>query len=218
MPASSTLLPQQQECSRATFVSFFHDLSPFRLPSDILIPQTEAAVYTGLDGTLGKAGWQWLFIMDGVISLPICAAGYLLYPDFPETTRAFYLNSEDKELAIHRMEKIGRKERTKLGWSVVKRVFGRWHVYALTVLYIIFINTGPSSSVNPFSLWLKATGWDVAQIVSDFFMRSSACSTEWHTNMFSPPTRILSQQPNTQSSSSPRSRCPSSPTSSANAP
>lgn len=126
----------------------------------------QAGVYKGLNGTLGHKGWQWLFIMDGIISLPICIAGFWLYPDFPETTRSVFLNTEDRAFAITRMERIGRKERKKLGWSVVKRVFGRWHVYALTVLYIIFINTGPSSSVNPLSLWLKATGWSVELIVS----------------------------------------------------
>lgn len=36
----------------------------------------------------------------------------------------------------------------------------------LTILYIIFINTGPSSSVNPLSLWMKANGWSVTMIVS----------------------------------------------------
>lgn len=37
----------------------------------------------------------------------------------------------------------------------------------LTLLYIIFINTGPSTSVNPLSLWMKANGWSVTMIVSN---------------------------------------------------
>ncbi|KAK7742888.1 hypothetical protein SLS63_000456 [Diaporthe eres] len=124
----------------------------------------QAAVYTGLNGTLGKAGWQWLFIMDGVISTPICLAGYFMIPDLPENTRAFYLTDDDAALARKRMESIGRAPRRKLGWSILKRVFTRWHVWALTLLYIIFINTGPSSSVNPLPLWLKANGWPVTSV------------------------------------------------------
>jgi ACS family pantothenate transporter-like MFS transporter len=126
----------------------------------------QAAVYTGLDGTLGKAGWQWLFVMDGLISLPICLAGYFLIPDLPENSRAFYLNEEDKGLAQKRMDDIGRAPRKKLGWSILRRVFTRWHVWGLTTLYIIFINTGSSSSISPFALWLKATGWPITLIVS----------------------------------------------------
>ena len=126
----------------------------------------QAAVYKGLNGTLGKAGWQWLFIMDGLISAPIAIAGFFMYPDLPENTRALYLTQEDRELARKRMRDVGRAPRTKLGWSVLKRVFGRWHVYALTFLYVLFINNGPSSSVSPIALWMKAEGWSVSLIVS----------------------------------------------------
>lgn len=49
-----------------------------------------AAVYH-LGGRGGFRGWQWLFIIDGVISLPIALAGYLVLPDVPENTRAWYL-------------------------------------------------------------------------------------------------------------------------------
>lgn len=43
---------------------------------------------------------------------------------------------------------------------------GRWHIYLLTILYIIFINSGSSSSVNPLSLWLKSEGYPVTKVVS----------------------------------------------------
>lgn len=64
------------------------------------------------------------------------------------------------------MESAGRAPRSGLGRSAFKRIFGRWHVYLLSILYIIFINNGPSNSINPFSLWLKAKGESVEKIVS----------------------------------------------------
>ncbi|KAI5864744.1 MFS general substrate transporter [Durotheca rogersii] len=124
----------------------------------------QAGVYRGLNGVNGLAGWQWLFIMDGVISLPICVAGFFILPDLPENTRAFYLSESDREMARTRMEKAGRAPRTKLGRSTFKRIFKRWHVYLLTILYVIFIIIGPSGSVNPFALWLKAKGEPVERI------------------------------------------------------
>ncbi|KAK8129062.1 major facilitator superfamily transporter [Apiospora sp. TS-2023a] len=96
--------------------------------------------------------------------LPICVAGYFLLPDLPENTRAFYITNDDRDLAQKRMASVGRAPRGKLGWSAFKRIFGRWHIYLLSILYIIFINLGPSSSVNPMALWLKTTGHSVSQI------------------------------------------------------
>jgi ACS family pantothenate transporter-like MFS transporter len=126
----------------------------------------QAAVYKGLSGVHGKAGWQWLFIMDGVISVPICILGFFLIPDLPENSRALYLSKEHRELGKTRMESIGRAPRKKLGWGIIKRVFSKWHVWVLTVLYIIFINSSPTTSVNPLSLWLKSKHYRVTLIVS----------------------------------------------------
>jgi ACS family pantothenate transporter-like MFS transporter len=100
----------------------------------------QAGVYKGMNGLHGLPGWKWLFIMDGVISLPIAIAGMFLIPDLPDNSRAFYLSKDQIELAVKRMDDVGRAPRSKLGWSAFKRIFGRWHVYLLTILYIIFIN------------------------------------------------------------------------------
>ncbi|KAK6827241.1 major facilitator superfamily transporter [Apiospora arundinis] len=124
----------------------------------------QAGVYKGLNGVHGMPGWKWLFIMDGIISLPICLAGFFLLPDLPENSKAFYITDADRDLAQKRMASVGRAPRGKLGWAAFKRIFGRWHIYLLSILYIIFINLGPSSSVNPMALWLKTTGHSVSQI------------------------------------------------------
>lgn len=101
----------------------------------------QAGVYKGLNGVRGMEGWQWLFIMDGVISAPIAIAGVFMIPDLPENSRAWYLRKDQIALAQKRMDIVGRAKRRGLGWDAWKRIFGRWHVYLLCVLYIIFINT-----------------------------------------------------------------------------
>ncbi|KKY21995.1 putative pantothenate transporter liz1 [Phaeomoniella chlamydospora] len=124
----------------------------------------QAGVYEGLNGVRNLPGWKWLFIMDGVISAPIAIAGFFLLPDLPENTRAFYLSETDRVLAQKRMASINRAPRAKLNLAAFKKIFLRWHIYLLSILYIIFINTGPSSSINPMSLWLKAEGYSVYKI------------------------------------------------------
>jgi len=43
----------------------------------------QAAAYTGLNGVHGMAGWQWLFIIDGVISIGIIIPQCIFFPDVP---------------------------------------------------------------------------------------------------------------------------------------
>jgi ACS family pantothenate transporter-like MFS transporter len=56
----------------------------------------QAALYTGMNGKSGLKGWQWLFIFDAIISIPIAVWGYFAIPDHPSTTRAFWLKKQVK--------------------------------------------------------------------------------------------------------------------------
>lgn len=43
----------------------------------------QAATYSGLRGVHGLSGWQWLFVIDAVITLPIAVAGFVFLPPLP---------------------------------------------------------------------------------------------------------------------------------------
>jgi ACS family pantothenate transporter-like MFS transporter len=43
----------------------------------------QAAAYTGLNGVHSMAGWQWLFIIDGVISIGVIIPQIFFFPDVP---------------------------------------------------------------------------------------------------------------------------------------
>lgn len=117
-----------------------------------------AAVYH-LDGVNGFRGWQWLFIVNTIISLPIAIAGFFFLPDYPDNTRAFYLNDRDKEIAKKRMQLEGRSakvDKTRLFTKTkLKKFFGSWHIYMLSLLYILFNNGCGLASQPAFALWLK---------------------------------------------------------------
>lgn len=120
-----------------------------------------AAVYH-LNGVGGFHGWQWLFIVNTIISLPIALAGFFFLPDYPSNTRAFYLNHQDKAIARKRMELEGRSanvENEKISalftTAKAKKFFTSWHIYMLSLLYIFFINGCGLLAQPAFSLWLK---------------------------------------------------------------
>ncbi|KAB8233988.1 putative FAD dependent oxidoreductase [Aspergillus alliaceus] len=114
-----------------------------------------AAVYK-LEGRGGFRGWQWLFIVDGIISLPIALSGFLILPDVPEISNPWYLSKEEVALSQKRMQLEGRKNREPYTKSKLKKIFTSWHVYLLTVLYITF-NNGGAGSQPVFQQWLKAS-------------------------------------------------------------
>ncbi|KAH6990084.1 major facilitator superfamily transporter [Ilyonectria destructans] len=120
-----------------------------------------ASVYH-LDGVHGFKGWQWLFIIDCVISLPIAMAGFFFFPDLPEITRAWYLTKDDIAIAKRRMELEGRANRSPYTLAKIKKIFSSWHIYLLTMLYIFFNNGCGALSQPGFQLWLKGKGYSVS--------------------------------------------------------
>lgn len=114
-----------------------------------------AAVYH-LNGQGGFRGWQWLFLVDGIISLPIGLAGYFVLPDMPENTRAFYLNQEERAFARKRMELEGRKGRQPYTKQKFRRILSSWHIYLLALLYVCF-NNGGIGAAPVFAQYLKAS-------------------------------------------------------------
>lgn len=121
-----------------------------------------AAVYH-LDGRNGFKGWQWLFIINTVISLPIALAGFFVMPDVPEITRAWYFTADEIALAKRRMELEGRANRGPYTRAKVKKIFSSWHIYLLPLLYILF-NNGGFGGQPVFALWLKSEGYGVTAI------------------------------------------------------
>ncbi|KAL1637398.1 hypothetical protein SLS56_000536 [Neofusicoccum ribis] len=121
----------------------------------------QAGLYTGLNGTAGLAGWRWLFIFDGIISIPIPIWGFFAIPDLPSNTRAFYLNADDRAYGIQRIEKIGRKPPKKLTWKAIKEVYIGWQIWAFILPYLMVAEAYMGR--NFFNLYLKDRGYSVVQ-------------------------------------------------------
>ena len=77
----------------------------------------------------GLAGWQWLFILEGI---PSCAVGLvvlLILPDYPESAR--WLTDKEKELATDRVRFCGSHAGDKtITWADAKDTLTDWRLYA----------------------------------------------------------------------------------------
>lgn len=62
-----------------------------------------AATFATLDQHLNLKGWQWLFIIEGAVTLGVAGLGVFMLPDHPLTTR--WLTPEERQLAHDRIAK-----------------------------------------------------------------------------------------------------------------
>jgi MFS family permease len=100
----------------------------------------QAAAYNTLNGKHGIAGWRWLFILDGCISLPIAFIGFLLFPGLPMAKKPWWMTRDEHEMARRRVkdEGIGQSRVTVFTKAILKRVFKRWHFYLAVFLYVLY--------------------------------------------------------------------------------
>jgi MFS transporter, ACS family, pantothenate transporter len=103
----------------------------------------QAAVYENLDGVHGMSGWRWLYIICGVMTLPVGIVTAFFFPDTPHITRAFFLSREEKELGLARAQNAGKAAPAPLSFSRVARVLKGWRASFLSPVYaylLAFIN------------------------------------------------------------------------------
>ncbi|GAB1201108.1 hypothetical protein APSETT444_010495 [Aspergillus pseudonomiae] len=92
----------------------------------------QAAAYTNLNGVHGHAGWRWLFIIDGIITLPLALAGFLFFPNLPQDGKKTWWTTEEEHiLSVRRMEAVGRAGKEPWTVAKAKRIFLSWHTYVL---------------------------------------------------------------------------------------
>lgn len=60
-----------------------------------------------MDGIQGHAGWRWIFIIEGVLTVAIGLLGVILIVDFPEDARRtrWFLTDAEIDIMIDRVDK-----------------------------------------------------------------------------------------------------------------
>ncbi|GAA5968534.1 hypothetical protein JCM8115_004207 [Rhodotorula mucilaginosa] len=114
----------------------------------------QTALFHGLNGKHGLESWQWLFIVCGVITVPICLAGFFLLPDTPATTQTRLLSAEERAYAAARVG--AHSQQGKFDRTLFRRVFARWHVYVFSLLWIAGAAIESFAAWGIMPLWMRA--------------------------------------------------------------
>ncbi|KAI0111065.1 retrograde regulation protein 2 [Nemania sp. FL0031] len=115
----------------------------------------QTGIHTTLNGARGIPGWKWLFIISGLITLPVAAYGYFFFPDTPYTTTAFYLSAEEVALARNRVPLMERGEKI-LTKSFIKHLLGSWYFYGFCFLWILGNCSESQSNQSLLNLYMQA--------------------------------------------------------------
>jgi MFS family permease len=93
-----------------------------------------------MNGVGGYAGWRWIFIIEGLLTVVVAFAAFFLLHDFPDT--ATFLTSEERAWAVHRLKyqgcsRSGRMvaEDEKFQWKYVVQAVTDWQLYLGILMY-----------------------------------------------------------------------------------
>ncbi|KAL4736522.1 major facilitator superfamily domain-containing protein [Aspergillus similis] len=151
----------------------------------------QAAAHETLDGVHGMAGWRWLFIIDGCISLPIALGSFFFFPGLPQGKKVWWLTDADHRLCVQRMRNEVANSPTSFqctsyvaGQMVLwlkdqADRYGTW-----TVSQINMIPTGVQAvsvfaGVLATSLVMVYPPWAVMGVVASVLLFSNICLLVW---------------------------------------
>ncbi|KAI5461803.1 major facilitator superfamily transporter [Mariannaea sp. PMI_226] len=113
----------------------------------------QTGINKGLNGRHGLSGWRWLFIIDGLLTIPVALYGFFFFPDTPHTTTARYLTDAERELAISRVPQV--EEHSPINLRFVKKVLSSWYWWGFVGLWVIAGETESFSSNSLLALFLQ---------------------------------------------------------------
>lgn len=110
-----------------------------------------AAAITNMDGVGGRAGWAWIFILEGAATVLLGIISFWMVYDFPD--RARFLSDADRARVLRRLaldqQSSAEHEQFKMSyfWASVKD----WKTYTGAIVYM-----GADGSLYAFSLFVPS--------------------------------------------------------------
>jgi|TARA_R110002003_G_scaffold144_5_gene13357 MFS family permease len=97
-----------------------------------------------MDGVGNLAGWRWIFILEGILTVVVAIVAYFTLFDFPET--ASFLTEEERAFVVYRLKYQDFKDEAEAGavrvaqddtfqWKFVKSAFLDWQIWTNIWVY-----------------------------------------------------------------------------------
>jgi ACS family tartrate transporter-like MFS transporter len=143
--------------TRARAVSRFY----IALPLSSTVMGSLAGWLLGLGGKLGLAGWQWLFLIEGLPSVLFSVVIWRLLPDGPSD--AAWLTQDEKAWIQRTLQQDG--ARVHLGHSAgVLQALKSPHVWAFGLFFMCVLISNYGYGFSAPAILQSATGWSVGAV------------------------------------------------------
>ncbi|RIB29169.1 major facilitator superfamily domain-containing protein [Gigaspora rosea] len=89
-----------------------------------------------LDGKFGLNSWQWIFLIDGLVTVVVAFASYFLISDYPETTA--WLTEDERKIIVDRLQfDSGQVSTTHFDKHQICEAFKDWKIYIASFIQFI---------------------------------------------------------------------------------
>ncbi|KAL2872994.1 hypothetical protein SGCOL_011869 [Colletotrichum sp. CLE4] len=153
-------------------------------------------IFAGLDGKHELAGWQWLFIIQGAVSIGVALAAFYFLPDAPLQTR--WLSHEQRQMAHQRIfdDTTDRREGGTSVWKGLREACTDWRTWLFCLMDNLHLSANGFKNFLPsvvetlnynttITLVLTCPPYILAGIMSIVVSHSSGRFNErtWHTTV-----------------------------------
>ena len=92
-----------------------------------------------MEGIAGRHGWQWIFILEGLVPVSVSFVLYFILPDSPETAK--FLTKHEKEFLVNRLAletgsghgRVTNSDRIQLHHVIA--AFKEWKIWCAVVCF-----------------------------------------------------------------------------------
>jgi ACS family tartrate transporter-like MFS transporter len=142
---------------RARAVSRFY----VSLPLSSVVMGSVAGWLLGLQGKFGLAGWQWLFLVEGMPAALFSLVILKMLPDTP--SKASWLTGEEKAWLLNELEADGAKAHLGHGAKVTQALLSP-HVWMIGAYFFFALTTSYAYSFSAPAILQGVTGWSVTHV------------------------------------------------------
>jgi ACS family tartrate transporter-like MFS transporter len=142
---------------RARAVSRFY----VALPISTVVMGVFAGWLMGLQGTFGLAGWQWLFLLEG---LPAAAFSFIIFAALPDSPKkAKWLTAEEKSWLQHQLEQD--QSHAHIGDKAgISRALLSPKVWTIGLFFFSALTCNYAYGFSAPAILQAATGWSIGRI------------------------------------------------------